>query len=144
MRNCALAILALALAACGSERSEELIPPEPYEIGNYSIPAGVSLPDDVQIYGRGSQTLNDATQVSLSFVTGLSTEELIAFFAEKNMHLEARDDDTYHLYEGSLGDGSELRLQFDKEPAGADGETIYTLIIGNATVDIPLSADEAA
>jgi len=39
MQKFLVGALALSLAACGSSGSDELIPPEPYEIGHYQIPA---------------------------------------------------------------------------------------------------------
>ncbi|MDG2002403.1 MAG: hypothetical protein P8J20_03640 [Novosphingobium sp.] len=141
MRNFVVGALALALAACGG--SDELMPPEPYELGNYTIPAGVSFPDDADLFGRAAQTLNGVEQETFIFKTGLSTEALLAFFDEKNMRLKKQEDDTYELYVGSLSNDTEIELRFDKLPAEASGETIYNLQVGSAVVDIPVTSKEA-
>ena len=143
MRNILVGALAFAVVACGGSGSDELIPPEPYEIGHYQIPAGVSLPDDVEIYGRGGQTLNGATQVSLTFATKMTTEELLAFFAVKNMRLSKVEDDTYELYKGKLANDADLQLQYTKEPSGPVGVTLYTLTVGSVVADIPVTTGES-
>jgi hypothetical protein len=134
MRYFLAGALVFALAACGGPGSDELIPPEPYEIGHYQIPAGVS---------RGGQTLNGASQVSLTFATKMTTEELLAFFAEKNMRLSKEEDDVYELYKGKLANDADLQLQYTKEPSGPVGVTLYTLTVGSAVADIPVTSGES-
>lgn len=146
MRLFAAAALALALAACGGAESgsDELIPAEPYKLGAYDIPAGVSFPDDAELYGRASQTINGVSQVSYSFKTGLTPEKLLEFFESNNMKFSKQDNDTYALYTGKLVNGTDIELRWDKVEGGTTADTIYLLTVGSAIADIPVSSGEVA
>lgn len=72
----------------------------------------------------------------------MTTEELLAFFDEKNMRLAKEEDDTYELYKGKLANDADLQLQYTKEPSGPPGVTLYTLTVGSATADIPVEKGE--
>jgi hypothetical protein len=130
MRNYMVIALALALAACGG--SDEPTPLETTEVDGYEVPGGISFPEDVDITSSTSQTLDGKQLVGFRFTTALSTEELLSFFADKNMPLAKKQDDANELYVGNLADGTELKLKFDKLPAGESGETIYNLRVVSA------------
>lgn len=143
MRKILIGAVTVALAACGSGEPDELVPAEPYEHGHYSIPAGISFPEDVDFYGGGGQTSNGVKQVSFTFVTKLSTAELLEFFAGKNMLFSKQDDDTYERYAGKLANDADIELKHDKVPAGANGETIYSLTVFNVVDNVPMARVEA-
>jgi hypothetical protein len=106
------------------------------------VPGGISFPKDVDITSSTSQTLNGEQLVGFRFTTALSTEELLSLFADKYMPLAKKQGDANELYVGNLVNGTELKLQFDKFPAGELGEIIYNLRVGSAVVDIPVTVKE--